>query len=178
MARLTEQKKKDILNKFHLGWSQNKLAKEFEVSPATINRMCKGLEPKLVNEVNSQIAINSSLAEESECQVNAFDKEVNTRMRRMGLVFGVLENALKKNSEILKDGTVEEKINIGDGMQNFQARKLNPKETKELIDGTVSVGKAFGVIEDKANTTINNTNANQQNNEVVPQFNLTVGPSK
>ena len=164
MARLTEQKKKDILNKFHLGWSQNKLAKEFEVSPATINKLCKGVTPKLVNEVNTQIAINTKLSTESECQVNAFDKEVNDKMRRQGLVFGLMENVIKSNIEISQKGTVEDKINVGDGIQSFEPRLINPKENKEMMETAVTAGKAWGIIEDKASVQI--ANQNQQNNNV------------
>ena len=167
MARLTDKKKEDILNKFHLGKSQYKLAKEFEVSPATINKICKGITPKFNDLVNEQVAINTKLSKESERLVNAFDKEVNEKTRRANLVFGFLENALKKNSEILENGYVEDKINVGDGVQRFEDRKINPKETKELIDGAVIIGKSFGVIEDKSQTQINNNNANVQDNRQI-----------
>jgi len=96
--------------------------------------------------------------------LNCADEVADDKIRRKGLVFGFLENALKKNYEILEGGTIEEKLNVGDGVQNFEARKINPKETKELIDGAISIGKSFGVIEDKASVQI--ANQNQQNNNV------------
>lgn len=169
MARLTQGTKDKILADFHIGKSQNFLAKEYECSPATINKICKGVIPKYKDKVNSVVAIKSELSKESEYQSECFDKEVNTKLRRAGLVFGFLENALKKNSEILQSGYVEDKINIGDGVQKFENRKISPKETKELIDGAVSIGKSFGVIESLSKTQINNNNANVQENK-----NLTV----
>jgi len=44
MARLTQDTKDRILADFHIGKSQNFLAKEYECSPATINKICKGVE--------------------------------------------------------------------------------------------------------------------------------------
>ena len=39
MARLTDETRAKILDEFHLGKSQNQLALEYEVSPATINKL-------------------------------------------------------------------------------------------------------------------------------------------
>ena len=165
MARLTDKTRAKILADFHVGKSQNWLAKEYECSPATVNKLCKGVIPKYKDKVNSVVAIKSDLSRESKYQSECFDKEVNTKLRRANLVYGVLENALKANNDILTDGHVEDKINVGDGMQKFEKRKINPKETKEIIDGTVNAGKAFGIIETDKNV-INNNNAQQTNNEV------------
>ena len=43
MARLTDEIRAKIVDDFHLGKSQNWLATQYEVSPATINKLCKGL---------------------------------------------------------------------------------------------------------------------------------------
>jgi DNA-binding XRE family transcriptional regulator len=154
LARLTDQKRKDILNKFHVGWSQNKLAKEFEVSPATINKLCKGLKPKLVNEVNSQIAINTKLSSESECQVNTFDKEVNDRQRRMGLVFGGLEKLAQKASIAIDKGKAQ-KVVSGKFGTDVVEHDLQSSDYKNYADALEKVGKSLGVIENKADVEVN-----------------------
>ena len=105
------------------------------------------------------------LEQSGQVFLNTLDEIADDKIRRANLVYGVLENALKKNNDILEDGNVEDKINVGDGMQKFEKRKINPKETKEIIDGTVNAGKAFGIIETDKNV-INNNNAQQTNNEV------------
>ena len=46
MAKLTDKIRERILADFNIGKSQNWLANEYELSPATINKICKGLTPK------------------------------------------------------------------------------------------------------------------------------------
>ena len=46
MAKLTDDLKDKILSDFHIGKSQNWLATNYNLSPATINKLCKGLVPK------------------------------------------------------------------------------------------------------------------------------------
>ena len=53
MARLNDDQREKILAQFHAGASQNELAKRFEVSPATINKLCKGIEPKNKHEFSA-----------------------------------------------------------------------------------------------------------------------------
>ena len=81
MARLTEEEKQKIMADFHAGKSQNFLAKKYEVSPATINKLCKGLAPKHVEKVNALTRINVELSEESEYEVNAIRSEVDERTK-------------------------------------------------------------------------------------------------
>ena len=83
MARLTDDIRQKILADFHTGKSQNFLAKKYEVSPATINKLCKGVEPKHVETVNTLTAINTALSEESEYEVNAIQREVDERTKHI-----------------------------------------------------------------------------------------------
>ena len=83
MARLTDDQRERILAEFHVGTSQNELAKRFEVSPATINKLCKGIEPKNVDKVNALTRINTELAGQSEYEVNAIHSEVAERTKHI-----------------------------------------------------------------------------------------------
>ena len=93
MARLTDDTKQKILADFHTGKSQNYLAKKYEVSPATINKLCKGVEPKHIETVNALTAINTALSEESEYEVNAIHREVEERTKHIQF----FNNAALKN---------------------------------------------------------------------------------
>ena len=44
MAKLTDELKDKILSDFHIGKSQNWLATNYNLSPATVNKLCKGLK--------------------------------------------------------------------------------------------------------------------------------------
>jgi len=83
MARLTDKDRELILADFHVGKSQNELAKIYEVSPATINKLCKGLVPKNAGKVNTLTRIKTEMAGQSECEVNAIEKEVDERTKHI-----------------------------------------------------------------------------------------------
>jgi len=162
MARLTQDTKDKILADYHVGKSQNQLAKDYECSPATINKICKGVTPKYSDKVNSVVAIKTELNSESEYQSECFEREVNAKLRRANLVYGGVEKALKKMTEIVESGYVEDKINVGDGMQKFEQRKLNTTDVKNALDGYDKASITLGVNQRHANTVIANTNNNQQ----------------
>ena len=104
MARLPikerEERDAKILADFHIGKSQNQLAKDYECSPATINKVCKGIEPKYKDKLNSVIAIQTELSRESEYQSECFDKEVNIQLRRANLVHNATEKILGRVQEM------------------------------------------------------------------------------
>jgi len=102
MARLNDGQREKILSDFHIGKSQNELAKKYQCSPATINKICKGITPKYKDKVNAVVAIKTELQGESEYQSECFDKEVNDRLRRENLVYGFQEKAVQKAAEILE----------------------------------------------------------------------------
>jgi len=99
MARLNDEQRAKIMADFHAGKSQNELAKRYEVSPATINKLCKGVEPKNVEKVNTLTRINTELAEQSEYEVNAIHSEVEERTRHV-MFFN--SAAVKNVSEAMK----------------------------------------------------------------------------
>ena len=63
MARLPEKERQERDNKVIADWkagvSQNQLAKRYGVSPATINKLCKGVEQTNVDIVNARIEVNT-----------------------------------------------------------------------------------------------------------------------
>ncbi len=103
MAKLTDKIRERILADFNIGKSQNWLANEYELSPATINKICKGLTPKYKDKVNAIVSIKSELSQESEYQSECFDKEVNEKLKNKNLVYGVTQKALKKAHDLLDE---------------------------------------------------------------------------
>jgi len=110
MARLSLDKVQQIIAEWKAGKSQNKLAKDFGVSPATINKHCKDVPQENVELVNTQTLINTELAGKTECEVNAIHKVVdertkhliyfqNSALRNQELANNVLEDGSKKKGE-------------------------------------------------------------------------------
>ena len=172
MARLTDKQRDMIISDFNIGVSQNQLALKYECSPATINKLCKGLEPKYKDKVNTVVSIKSELSKESEYQSECFDKEVNDKLRREGLVFNATEKLLKKASQMIDKNLVVDKINVGDGVQNFEPRELNTSDFKNLIDTIDKASITLGINPRHANTNIKVDNNNTQENNMPMQINI------
>ena len=175
MARLTDKQRDMIISDFNIGVSQNQLALKYECSPATINKLCKGLEPKYKDKVNTVVSIKSELSKESEYQSECFDKEVNDKIRRKGLVFNATEKLLKKASQMIDKNSVVDKINVGDGVQNFEPRELNTSDFKNLIDTIDKASITLGINPRHANTNIKVDNNNlQQTNLTIEDISLAI----
>lgn len=124
MARLTDDQRERILADFHVGKSQNELAKIYEVSPATINRLCKGLAPKHADKVNALTRIKTELADESECQVNAIHREVDERTKHIQFFTHAAITNVKEAMETKCEGQMD-----------FQRRADTILKAKETVIG-------------------------------------------
>ena len=147
MARLTDETRAKILDEFHLGKSQNQLALEYEVSPATINKLCKGLIPKYKDKVNAVSAIKSEVLQESKFLSECFDKEVNTRTQYL-LLF--------QNSALKNQTKANELLELTEDMKDIESHSRLTKTNKETV-----LGK-------DPETVINN--ANVQSNELIVEI--------
>ena len=124
MARLTDDQRQKILAQFHAGASQNELAKRFEVSPATINKLCKGIEPKNVDKVNTLTRIKTELAAQSEYEVNAIHSEVEERTKHI-LFFNAA--AIRNVQEAMNEPCASQ--------QDFKARAETIVKGRETVLG-------------------------------------------
>lgn len=124
MARLTDDDRKRILADFHAGKSQNALAKKYEVSTATINKLCKGIEPKNADKVNALTRIKTELAGQSEYEVNAVHNEVDERTKHI-LFFN--SAAIQNVREAMSEPCASQ--------QDFRARAETIVKGKETVLG-------------------------------------------
>lgn len=151
MARLTDKQREDIRNQLILGESQYSIARDYEVSSATVNKIFKTINEDefLVKEVKEEIAIKSKLFSQSENIVKAFDDKVNEQLRRQNLVFNASEKALKK-LDLLIDMTKD------------------AQDMKHIVDSIDKASITLGVNQRHANSQVNisNTNATQTNIEL------------
>ncbi len=152
MARLTDETRSKILDEFHLGKSQNQLALEYEVSPATINKLCKGVAPKYKEKVNITSAIKSEILQESKFLSECFDKEVNRRTQHL-LLF--------QNSALKNQKKANELLELTDDMKDIESHARITKTNKETV-----LGKEPETVINNANT----TQINNENNKLVVEF--------
>ncbi len=161
MARLTDDQRAQIVAEFNIGKSQNQLAIKYECSPATINKLCKGLTPKYKDKVNTVVSIKSDLASESEYQSECFENEVNALVRQKGIITNLTELNLSRLQAHLETNKKSEKINVGDGVQNFEDVELGTSDYKNAQDTIDKASITLGVNQRHANSQIN---VNTQNN--------------
>lgn len=154
MARLNDKQRDMILADFHIGKSQNELAKKYDVSPATINKLCKGLIPKYKDKVNDVVALKSQLSRESEYQSECFDKEVNDKLRRANLVYGNAEKALGKLNTMIDevDNAIDLKTLIDANDRASLTLKVNerhaPKSDVNLVNAQQNQPTQITIVRD------------------------------
>ena len=98
--------------------------------------------------------------------INVLDNIADDKIRRSGLVFGGLESLAKLAKTSIEKNQTVDKLNCGDGIQNFEPRELNTADYKNLSTTLTDIGKAFGLIETQSAIKIDNNNAIQNNTEI------------
>ncbi|WNL28001.1 hypothetical protein QUR76_06850 [Arcobacter cryaerophilus gv. pseudocryaerophilus] len=175
MARLTDAQRENIKNALLLGDSQYKVAQDFNISSATVNKIYKSIDEKTLLEVKDivkeEVAIKSTLSNQSESFVKAFEDKVNEQLRLKNLVFKATEKIIKKATDIIDSGKVTDKLNIGDGVQQFEPRELNTTDVKNLADAIDKASITLGINQRHSNSQIN---VNTQNNLEQNNNNITV----
>lgn len=144
---LTDKAKERIIADYKAGVSQNQLAKNYKLSPATINKLCKNISQEnaeLVNSlVNTAIATNRALEGKTEAEVNSIQRIVDERIKHLTF----FTNAALLGQSIANRRVRENQGNITiDDLNKFSALTARNKDT---------------VLGKDPSTIINNTNAQQ-----------------
>ena len=171
MAKLTDEIKNKISADYHTNkYSQRELAKRHNVSLGTINNITKGVVPINEHLVDAKVALDKGFEERSETEMNAIMNTANDILRRQNLVFNASEKLIKRTQDLIISNRTVEKVNVGDGIQSFQERELNTADLKNLADTVDKASITLGVNQRHASSqvTVNNTNAQQNNN--TPSF--------
>ena len=144
VGKLTDKIKEKIIADYKAGVSQNQLAKNYKLSPATINKLCKNIlqeNVEIVNTlVNTAIATNRALEGKTEIEVNSIERIVDEKTRHL-LYF---QNAALRNQK-----KADEMLEMSDRIADVEAHSRITARNKETIFGK------------EPQTIINNTNAQQ-----------------
>lgn len=168
MARLTDEQKQKILSDYHTNkYSQRELAKKHNVSLGSINKLTKEVSPLNEHIVDAQTIVLKAQKELSDEQMNAVMNTASDILRRQNLVYGASEKLLKRTQEIIEKNITIDRISR-DGGQEFAYRELNTTDLKNLADTVDKASITLGVNQRHANSqvTVNNTNAQQNNNGI------------
>ena len=91
------------------------------------------------------------------------DEVADDNIRRKNLVYGASELLLKRTQEMIQANKTTEKINVGDGVQQFEARELNAKDYKDLAD---TIDKSSVTLKVNERFSSNQVQVNNQNNQI------------
>lgn len=152
---------------FEAGLSLTEIVDRTEISKSQISKRAtkenwqKGNEKKQLISQAVEVAIKKETLKETALDVH--NELVNEQLRRQNLVFGATEKIIKKATELLDKNKVIDKINVGDGVQNFKPRELNTTDLKNLSDTIDKASITLGVNQRHASSAvINNANVQQE----------------
>ncbi len=171
MAKLSDRQKTNIIAKFKTGTYTNiQLAKTYKVNEKTIRNITDGISKDNSDIVEAGVLLEKAKkSEKSPIEIkeinNAIEyrlknefSEDNKRVRVYDTSFQILENI----NGILKRGTIEERISVGDGIQKFEERKLNAVDAEKLASAVDKISITTKVNERHSKgIEVNNTNAMQ-----------------
>lgn len=80
-GKLTDELTIKIIADFHTGMSQGKLADKYQLSKATINKICKGMRPKNISRVEQLVRIKTELMEQDIYSAKAVEREVDRKLK-------------------------------------------------------------------------------------------------
>lgn len=178
MAKLSDRQKNNIIAKFKTGTYTNiQLAKLYKVDEKTIRNITAGLSKDNADIVEAGVLLEKvKKSELSPIEITEIDKAVkyrlekefsgdNKRVRIYDTSFKILDVI----DGILKKGKVEEKVSVGNGVQQFKERYLNANDTEKLANAVDKLSITTNVNQRHSNSQINvNTQNNIQQNNNVP----------
>lgn len=122
---IDDQVREDV----RIEWRQGKLnqrdiANKYKISPAAVNKICKGVERDLADVVNKSIEIRQEFNKLSEREVNAVNNTADTIVSRLEWLN---EQAMKNVSQAMKAQAVEQ--------ADFRQRADTILKAKETLVG-------------------------------------------
>ena len=168
MAKITEAIKEKILADFHTGkFSQRELAKKHSVSNGTVANLLKGLTPKNEHLVEAQITLLSAQTQKSEIEMSSILSAAKDEAYNRGLIFNATQKNLNRVIDMLDKNTKLEKINVGEGVQNFEPVELNANDYKALQEMIDKASLTLGVNQRGVTTQINNANVQKDETKII-----------
>lgn len=169
MARLTEHDKNLLIADYHTNkYSQRELAKKYNISLGTVSNLTKEISPQNEHIVNAQVTILTAKAILPVEHLNAILNAAQDEIYNKNLITNATQLNLVRTMEYLTKNQKLEKINVGDGVQNFEPVGLGADDFKHCQDTIDKASITLGVNQRHANSQVNisNTNAIQNNTQI------------
>lgn len=151
MAKLNDELKDKIISDFNVGISQNALSKKYNLSVATINKLCKGKEPIFLEKVKTVATIKTELDAQSEYQAFTFNEEVNRLTKDTLLIHGVTRKLINKANEMSDYIDAPSDLNLLVSAVDKASLTLgvNSRHAKTEINNTANAGVSVKLIREE-----------------------------
>lgn len=177
MAKLTQKDELNLVADWKTGrYSQRDLASKYNCSKGKVSQLTDGVEKgKNDQVVNSQITILTAKAILSDEEMTAIMTAAQNEVFNKNLITNATQLNLVRTMEYLSKNQKLEKINVGDGVQNFEPVGLGADDFKYCQDTIDKASITLGINPRHANTNIKVDNNNlQQNNLTIEDISLAV----
>lgn len=153
MARLTHDKKESLMADYHTGeYSKNELAKKYNTSHTTVNKITKDIEPKHKEKVSTLVAVKRALANESFKESHAVETLVELKLRREGIIYGNAEKLAYKINKMTDEVS-------------------EPQELRHLVEANDKLAITMKVADRHApKVEVTNTQQNNEQKNILVEF--------
>lgn len=173
MAKLTNKDEANLIADWKTGrFSQRDLASKYNCSKGKVSQLTNGVEKNQNGHlVDAQIAILSAKSLLSDEEMTAIINTAQNEAFSKGLIYNATQMNLVRTMEYLKKNTKLEKVNVGDGVQNFEPVALGADDFKHCQDTIDKASITLGINQRHSNQNINvNTQNNIQTNLTLDDF--------
>lgn len=169
MARLTDNEKKLVIADYKTGkYSQRELAERHHISVGTVNNLTKDLKADNEQFVQAQISLLTAKALLPPEQMNAILNAAQEEIYNKGLVTNATQLNLVRMTEHISVNKKLEKVNVGDGIQQFEEVGLGSGDYLNIQNAIDRASLTLKINDRHApKTDINLTNAQQNNTRFV-----------
>lgn len=178
MAKVTERQKSNIIAKWNTGsYSKLQLAKAYKISDVMVGKIVGKEKPTNAHLVEAGVMLESvKKFENSSSEVQAINQavkyELNSleyKQKNIANVHEVSNDILDGIKKILKKGTAQKVITVGQGMGVSKSEvveyEMQPEHFEKSANTVNKIAQNLGVL-DTTTTKIDNSNNQQNKNDV------------
>jgi len=166
VAKLSDHDKDLLIADYHTNkYSQRDLAKKYNTSIGTVNNLTKSITPQNEHLVNAQISILSAKSILPVEHLNAILNTAQEEVYNKSLITNATQLNLVRTMQYLSGNKKLEKINVGDGIQQFEEVGLGADDFKQCQDTIDKASLTLGINKRHATTNISATAGAQVNEQ-------------
>lgn len=176
MAKLSDTEEQNLISDWKTGrYSQRDLAEKYNCSKGKVSQLTQGIEKAQNGHlVDCQISILSAKSYLSDAEMTAIMTTAQNEIFNKGLITNASQLNLVRATQYLAGNKKLEKINVGDGIQQFEEVGLGADDFKQCQDAIDKASITLGVNQRHApKQDISLTNA-QQNNFTTAELTLAI----